>query len=93
MSQLWLRFVFQEPLANPENHEVIMDFNDLETDLQEVVLVDRDQFITVNVLKVKEYERIAEDCKMFEQKTKEYERIIKEMQQKEKQNDLVSENL
>lgn len=71
----------------------MFDLNDLETDLHEVVLVDRNQYITVNVSEVKEYEKVAEDCKMFEQKTKEYERIIMEMQQKEKQNQSVSDIL
>lgn len=79
-------------MANPENYEEMFDLNDIESDLQEVVLVDRNQYITVNVSEVKEYEKVAENCKMFEKKAKEYERIIMEMQQKAKENQLVSEN-
>lgn len=63
---------------------------DLETDLQEVVLVDPNQFVTVNVEQIKELEKVAEDCKLYEQKIKEYEEVIREMQRKEKQNQLVS---
>lgn len=67
-----------------------MDLNDLEINLQEVVLVDKNQFITVNVAQIKEYEKVAEDLKIYEQKVMEYERIVCEMQKKEKENHLVS---
>lgn len=66
------------------------DLNDLEIDLQEVVLVDQSQFVTVNVAQIKELEKVAEDCKVHEQKIKEFERIVNEMKQNEKQNQLVS---
>lgn len=84
---------FQEPLANPQNHAVFFDLNDLEIDLQEVVLVDQSQYVTVNVAEIKKLEKDAEDAKIYEEKVKEYQRIVKEMQQKEKQTQVVSYNL
>lgn len=81
---------FQEPLANLQNDEVMIDPNDLEVDLHEVVLVDQNQYITVNVAHIKEMEKSVENCKMYEQKIKEYERILNEMKQNEKRNQSVS---
>ncbi len=82
-------FIFQEPLlkplSNPQYHEVMFD----DIDLHEVVLVDRNQFVTINVSQVKEYEKIAESNKILEQKVKEYERILNDMKLKEKQNQIV----
>lgn len=66
-------------------------FDDI--DLHEVVLVDPDQFATVNVAQVKEYEKIAENNKILEQQLKEYERIVNEMKLKEKKNQTVNYKL
>lgn len=76
-----------EPLANTQYHE----FDDI--DLHEVVLVDPNQFVTVNAAQVKEYEKIAEKNEILEQKVKEYERIVNEMKLKEKKNQSVNDNL
>lgn len=71
----------------------MIDLNDIETDLQEVVLVDPNQFVTVNVAQIKELEKTAEDSKLYERKVQEYEDIIREMHRKEKQSELVSVKL
>lgn len=68
----------------------MIDLNDLETDLQEVVLVDQNQFVTVNVAQIKKLENEVEDGKAYERKVKEYEEMIRQMQQTEKANRLVS---
>lgn len=81
---------FQEPLANPQMHEVMIDLNDLEVDLHEVVLVDESQFVTVNVAQIKELEKAVEDCKAYERKIKDFEAIVKEMKLKEQRNQMVS---
>lgn len=71
----------------------MINLDDLDIDLHEVVLVDENQFMTVNVAQIKEYEKVAEDCKIYEEKIKEYDRIVNEMKQKEIQNQLVSYKL
>lgn len=77
------------PAADLPNYEPILD--DGFVDLSEVVLLSENQFVTVNVEQIKEYERIAEDCKKYEDKIKECERIMNEMKLKEKQDQLVSQ--
>lgn len=87
-------YIPQEPLLNPEipkNDPVISDNLHNLNNLHDVSH-DRgqDQFVTVTLKQIKDYEKIAVDCIVFEQKLKDYEKIVNEMQQIEKKNQSVS---
>lgn len=69
-------YIPQEHLVNPE-----IPKNDLAKNVYEV---------TISLDEFQNYEKIAEDCKVFEQKIKDYERIVDEMKRNEKKNQSVS---